>query len=102
MLEEEVVKKPEGLNYAFEKGMMFTETSIKDVKSIEQTFNLLSKRLVPKLLELEKGSQCYNRCRGKTMLTVEPEKTENIDMMSSFKLSKRIDVKADNNSSKCC
>ena len=102
LLDDEAVKKTEGLNYSFEKGMMFTETSIKDVKSIEQTFNLMSKRLIPKLLELEKGTQCYNRCRGKTILHMETGDTDKVDMMSSFKLNNRIEVKAENKSSKCC
>ena len=99
LLEEEVVKKTEGLNYAFEKGMMFMETSVKYVKTIEQAFFLLSRRLIPKLLELEKGSQCYDRCWGKTILGME---ADTVDMMSSFKLNKSSELKADKNSSICC
>ena len=53
--EDEVVLKKEGFSYAFQNGLMFIETCAKDGTNIVELFSLLSKRLVPKLLEKEEA-----------------------------------------------
>lgn len=102
LLQEEVIPKDEAVAYSLENGLMFTETNMKDVSSIDQTFYLLSRRLIPKLLELEEGTQDYMRSRGKTVLEMEGMKRiDTVDLFSSFKLTNSRNTKRIN-SSKCC
>ncbi|KAI6659267.1 hypothetical protein LOD99_14940 [Oopsacas minuta] len=102
--QDEVIPKAEGVTYAFEKGLMFIETSTMDVDTIDQIFYLMTRRLLPKLLELEEGSQCYMRCRGRTILDFEegrapPSRSDTIDLYSSFKLTNK---RTHKHSNKCC
>ena len=103
LLEEETIPKTEAGDYAFENGLMFIETNTKDVNSIDQIFYLLSRRLIPKLLDLEEGSQGYKRSRGRTILELEQgmRHSETIDLFSSFKLTNTRKTTIVN-SNKCC
>ena len=103
LLEEENIPKTEAVGYALENGLMFIETNTKDVNSIDQIFYLFSRRLIPKLLDLEEGSQCYMRSRGKTVLEVEQKmkRSDTIDLFSSFRLTNKRGTTSVN-SNKCC